>query len=189
MLDELRSASPGPHSRGLAAASSIAAHGAAMLLAMWIATLPRRSVPLTPARASSHYDLTWLVAPGLAAGGGGSGDRSPAATPMRQAGPERLSVPVQRSQPKPTEKPKDPPPVEPLTIPVKPVASALDAALGVVTPTPSPLLRSARAPVAQRGRALAGAAAKGKAPGSARGQAAVSAGGRTDPAAASHLPN
>ena len=125
-----------PRSRQMAVGASVLTHIVIALLGLWISTLPRWYVSPEHRRSSPGYDLVWLAVPGPGGGGGGGGNRTKVAAPAQLPGRERVTVPTARSQPGPVEKPKEPPPIQPLNIPAQPMAAAVETAPGVIDPTP-----------------------------------------------------
>ena len=126
-----------PRSPRLAVGASVSIHIIVGALAIWLSTLPRSFAAPEQARSAPRYDLIWIASPGPGGGGGGGGNQTTVVAPVRQVGPDRLTVPTARSDPKPVRTPKPPPPVTPLTVPVQPSAAAIEIVPGVVSPIPS----------------------------------------------------
>ena len=126
-----------PHSRGMAAGTSVLTHAILGVLGIWLSTLPRSFVSAESTSAARRYDLVWIASPGPGGGGGGGGNKTPVAAPAREVGKDRLTVPTTRSEPSPVEKPKEEPPTQELTIPAKPMADASASLPGVIEPAPS----------------------------------------------------
>ena len=96
---------------------------------------PDRFAAHEPMGIAPRYDLVWLTPPGPGGGGGGGGaggGQTKVVTPVHQVVRERLTVPT-ASESKLVETTKEPPPIEPLTIPATP----LEIAPPVLNPTPS----------------------------------------------------
>ncbi len=77
-------------------------------------------------------DIVWLSTPGPGGGGGGGGNKTP--DPPKKAelpGKDRLTVPV-LPEPKLEPPKEDPPPLEDLNIPAKPMAAAEQPLLGAI---------------------------------------------------------
>ena len=122
-------------SRGIAVAGALLTHTVAGALGIWLSTLPRSFAAHKPMGIAPRYDLVWLTPPGPGGGGGGGGaggDQTKVVTPVHQVVPERLTVPI-ASESKLVETTKEPPVIEPLTIPAAP----LEIAPPVLNPTPS----------------------------------------------------
>ena len=151
-----------PHARRLAVSSSLLSHILMVVLGLWISNLPRSYVSAEPTPVQRRHDLIWLAAPGPGGGGGGGGDNTPVPAPVRQAGKDRLTVPTARSEPAPVEKPKEPPPTPPLSIPAKSLADATDPLPGAILPAPSA--------AATQGPGSAGGAGTGTGTGSGEGR-------------------
>ena len=113
---------------------SLLTHSLAGALGIWLSTLPRSFAAHEPMGIAPRYDLVWLTPPGPGGGGGGGagGDQTKVVTPVHQVVRERLTVPM-ASEPKLVETTKEPPLIEPLTIPAAP----LEIAPPVLNPTPS----------------------------------------------------
>jgi periplasmic protein TonB len=123
---------PAPYSRRVALSASCLAHALGGIVVVWLVTLPQHVVSTEPAR-SPRNDIVWLSAPGPGGGGGGGGDKTKLAAPVKEIGPDKVTVPVApKPEPKPT--PVEPPP-EPLTIPAKPLEAAMESLPGVVEPS------------------------------------------------------
>jgi TonB family protein len=129
-------AAQSPRSRSVAIGSSVLTHSVLGVLALWLSTLPRTSATSDQVRPT-RYNLIWIASPGPGGGGGGGGNRTKAAAAARQVGRDRLTVPTVGSLPTPTNTPKEPPRLQPLTIPAKPLADASEVVPGVVAPSPS----------------------------------------------------
>ena len=124
-----------PPSRGIAVAGALLTHTVAGALGIWLSTLPRSFAAHKPMGIAPRYDLVWLTPPGPGGGGGGGGaggGQTKVVTPVHQVVRERLTVPT-ASESKLVETTKEPPPIEPLTIPATP----LEIAPPVLNPTPS----------------------------------------------------
>jgi protein TonB len=126
-----------PHARSVAIGASVSTHAVVAALAIWLSTLPRSFAVSEQARSAPRSDVIWIASPGPGGGGGGGGNQTTTAAPVRHVGRDRLTVPTVRSEPKPIETPKAPPPIAPLAIPAQPVAAAIDIAPGVTSPVPS----------------------------------------------------
>ena len=102
-----------PHSRRLAVGASVSIHIVVGALAIWLSTLPRSFAAPKQAQSPPRHDLIWIASPGPGGGGGGGGDQTTVAAPARRLGPDRLTVPTTRPEPKPMRTPKEPPPIAP----------------------------------------------------------------------------
>ena len=134
-----------PHSRRMAIGTSVLTHVVIAVLAIWISTLPRFFASADRPRDVPRHEIVWLASPGPGGGGGGGGNRTKTAAPAQLPGRERLTVPAARSQASPVEKPKEPPPIQPLTIPAQQMAAATETAPGVIDPSP-PVVTTTQGP-------------------------------------------
>ena len=118
------------------AGASVAAHAVLVIVLFLIMRLAPEGTPFIP----EEPDLTSIVflpIPGPGGGGGGGGDPKPEPPRKAQvAQPKKdpVSVPVQKAPDPTPEKPKEPPPLEPL-VPFKPMAAAEMTLPGVITPS------------------------------------------------------
>jgi TonB family protein len=118
---------------------SLAVHGAAFGLAMWLALNPTVRDTATQAFNDLNDQIVWLDVPGPGGGGGGGGNQSP--EPVKKVelkGKEKITVPVEK--PPAVEQPKDKPPEDPiqnLTIPAQTLASADLAQAGAMEGIPT----------------------------------------------------
>lgn len=99
------------------------------LIALIWAYGPERVIPEILPELQAK-DIVWLSEPGPGGGGGGGGNKNP--EPPRKVelpGKEKVTVPI---KPDPIPKIEDPPPVEDLTIPAKPLAAAEQPLAGVL---------------------------------------------------------
>jgi protein TonB len=152
-----------PFSRRLAVVGSGLAHAMVVILGIWLSLLPRSIGSPERPLTSPRLNLVWLTSPGPAGGGGGGGDRTRVVAPAQQPGRHQLTAPTVRPKPAAVEKPKEPPPVTPLTIPALPMAAATATAPGaVLDPTPP------AAPT--QGSGTGGGAGTGSGTGSGEGQ-------------------
>jgi periplasmic protein TonB len=119
----------------IAITASVLVHALAGALVICVSTLPRSvSLPeYTP--VMPRYELVWIASPGPGGGGGGGGTQTKVAAPARQVGRDRVTVPAPTETPAPVETPQKAP-IQPLTIPAKPMAAATDMAPGVVDSMP-----------------------------------------------------
>ena len=124
-----------PQSRRLAVAVSIATHAVMGSVLIWLLSLPRSFASLDQLPRASRANLVWLASPGPGGGGGGGGNRTKIAAPAQQVGRDRLTVPIP-PKPAPVEKPQEPPPVQPVTVPAMPMAAATETTPGVIDPAP-----------------------------------------------------
>ncbi|MEO5740187.1 MAG: TonB family protein [Vicinamibacterales bacterium] len=122
-----------------ALAVSLAVHGAAAALLVWLAMNPSVRNTATQAFNDLNNQIVWLDVPGPGGGGGGGGNQSP--EPIKKVelkGKEKLTVPVEK--PPAMEQPKDKPPEDPiqnLTIPAQTLASADLAQAGAMEGIPT----------------------------------------------------
>ena len=157
-----------PHSRRLAVGASVLTHVIAGMLAVWLGMLPRSAAEAV--RSVPRYELTWIASPGPGGGGGGGGNQTKVAAPVRQVGKEHLTVPAPKTQPRPAVKPKDPPPIEPLTIPAQPLAASSEIAAGTITAAPS--IEATQGPGSRGGAGTGAGAGSGEGQGSGLGPGA-----------------
>jgi periplasmic protein TonB len=116
---------------------SLALHGMAIALAVFIMTRPY----VHPATSTFHQllntDIVWLNMAGPGGGGGGGGNQS--TQPARKAeleGKDKLTVPVVKPPAMEVKKEEPPPPVQNLNIPAETLASANLALPGALEGAP-----------------------------------------------------
>ena len=126
-----------PYSNRIAAGTSVLTHAVLAAFGIWLSTLPRSFASAESAPIARKDHLVWIASPGPGGGGGGGGDKTPVPAPAREAGKDRLTVPTTRSDPKPLDQPREPPPTERLEIPAKPLADATQPLPGVLEAPPS----------------------------------------------------
>jgi TonB family protein len=129
-------------SRNVAIAASMAWHAAIGLSLLCVMRgAPAREITATPRAALVLPAIVWLDRAGLDDGGGSGGrEGKSAAKQVRQAGTDRLTVPVAKP-PDPlaaTPAPEIPAPEIGLQIPAMSMASALDSMPGTIQPQPGP---------------------------------------------------
>ena len=115
---------------------SLAIHGAAFALAVWVAMQPAVQ-RIAPFVENYTKEIVWLDVPGPGGGGGGGGNERP--EPIKKAelkGQDKITVPVEK--PKAIDEPKEKPetPVQNLTIPAQTLASADLAQAGAIEGIP-----------------------------------------------------
>jgi protein TonB len=159
-----------PRSRPIAIGASVLTHVVAGSFGIWLSTLPRSFPGPGHARTAPRYDLVWIASPGPGGGGGGGGNQTAIAAPARQVGRDRMTVPAARAEPKPIETPKEPPPIEPVTIPAKPMAASADIAPGVVSSMPA--METTQGPGAGGGAGTGAGTGSGEGQGSGLGPGA-----------------
>jgi periplasmic protein TonB len=113
---------------------SLLVHGAAIALAIFIATRPYvQSAATAILPETTNKDIVWLDIPGPGGGGGGGGNKS--IDPPRKAeleGKDKLTVPVVQAPSVEMKKEEPPPPVQNLNIPAETLASANLALSGAI---------------------------------------------------------
>jgi len=147
---------------GNAALVSTALHVGALLLVLFVLSLPTVA-SLVPADRLPK-EIVWLTQPGPGGGGGGGGNKSP--EPPRKAdlpGEQKITVPVNKA-PK-VEKLEPPKDVvnPPITIPAQPMAAAVETLPGAITAAPT-------LPTASQGSGAGGGAGTGSGTGVGPGQ-------------------
>jgi protein TonB len=162
MLRDDDSRTRSPHSRGLAVTAAFSSHTLAVFVAIWLASLPRPITSNESTKNRSPQNLIWLATPGPGGGGGGGGNRTPVAAPAQQPARDRLTVSPPRTDPKPVEKRIEPPPIEPVTVPAKPMAAGLETLPGTIQPLSSTQTT--------QGPGILGGAGSGTGSGSGEGQ-------------------
>jgi TonB family protein len=116
------------------AAGSVIAHGAILLLSIYVVTRPEVLEPAPQFQTPS--DITWIVQKGPGGGGGGGGNKMPDPPKKTELkGPDKITVPVTPT-PKPTPK-ETPTPPQQLTIPAVPTASSVQELPGMITNLPT----------------------------------------------------
>jgi TonB family protein len=160
---DLRFSFEGRQSRVGVGASVLAHLGFALLILLAMRFAPQPGPPVdfdTPDVTS----LVFLPIPGPGGGGGGGGNEAP--EPPRKAaveGKEKISVPVEKKVTIKPDPPKETPPPEDLTIPVRPMASAEQPLPGVIQPSAPSVTES-------QGAGVGGGAGTGTGSGSGAGQ-------------------
>jgi TonB family protein len=147
---------------GNAALVSTSLHVGALLLVLFVLSLPQVAA-LVPADRLPK-EIVWLTQPGPGGGGGGGGNKTP--EPPRKAdlpGAEKISVPAQK--PPKIEKPEPPKdiPSPPVTIPAQPMASAIETLPGAISNAPT-------LPTVSQGSGSGGGAGTGSGTGIGPGQ-------------------
>jgi len=166
-----------PSRLGMSFAASAAFDIAFALFIVFISRIPVRPVSTAALLPDQpNMNIVWLQQPGPGGGGGGGGNRMK--EPPRKAelpGKDKITVPVAKP---PTlemkEVKNDPPPITPVNIPAKLLASATDTLPGVIESAPS-------APSLSQGSGSGGGAGTGTGtgigPGSGSGLGPGSGGG------------
>jgi periplasmic protein TonB len=122
---------------GNAFSVSLATHIAAVLLVLFVLSLPGVPIPSTP-ESLSLRNVIWTAQPGPGGGGGGGGNKTP--EPPRKAElPDKQKVTVPAAQPPKMQAPEPPKP-EQINVPAQPVASGVQELPGAISQVTSPSL-------------------------------------------------
>lgn len=156
-----------PHSHRIAVCASVVTHAIVGAFAIWLATLPRSFATSDQPRWSPHYNLVWLASPGPEGGGGGGGNRTSVAPPARRPGRDRLTVPVQPSEP--SDKAPEPRRDEFIAAPAQPLAAAAESTPGLIEPAPTPETTQGPGSDDGGGTGKRGGSGEGQGPGLDRG--------------------
>jgi protein TonB len=144
---------------GNAFSVSAITHVVAVLLVLFVITLPGVDVPTDQERISLR-NIVWTAEPGPGGGGGGGGNKMP--EPPRKAelpDKEKITVPV--AKPPKMQAPEEPKPEQKMNVPAQPVASGVETLPGAVSSVITPTL--------SQGSGSNGGAGTGKGVGSGSG--------------------
>jgi len=143
---------------GNAFSVSAITHVVAVLLVLFVITLPGVEAPNQ--ERISLRNIVWTAEPGPGGGGGGGGNKMP--EPPRKAelpDKEKITVPV--AKPPKMQAPEEPKPEQKMNVPAQPVASGVETLPGAVSSVVSPTL--------SQGSGSNGGAGTGKGVGSGSG--------------------
>lgn len=148
-----------PKRLGFSVAASAAVDVTFALLLVFVSRIPVHPISLeqvVPDKPNSN--IIWLSQPGPGGGGGGGGNQMP--EPPRKAelpGKDKITVPVAKPPKLEVQQvaKNDPPPIEPLNIPAKPLAASQDILPGAIDGPPGP-------PTLSQGAGSGGGAGTGK---------------------------
>ena len=122
---------------GNAFSVSLATHVAAVLLVLFVLSLPGVPIPTTP-ESLSLKNIIWTAQPGPGGGGGGGGNKTP--EPPRKAElPDKQKVTIPAAQPPKMQAPEPPKP-EQINVPAQPIASGVQELPGAISQVTSPSL-------------------------------------------------
>jgi protein TonB len=140
---------------GTATVASFLSHGALLLIALFVLSLPQPA-PTPAENFAMPANIVWLDQPGPGGGGGGGGNKQP--DPPRKAelpGVEKITVPAAKPPAPKPDPPKEVPPPAELTIPAQTMATGVQELPGAISNMPS-------VPTVSQGMGVGGGAGTGR---------------------------